>query len=146
MARDIGRQQERHGNDDIDVVERKPDSPDIDTLSLDLYLDSLVKKLNRGAAFVKNDPRTRGIQTASVLVRIAPDGSLASFRVLRAGDQQQEIDFTRAVVQQAAPFAAFPPDIKRSANSLAMLICILPPKSEGGAFGFTRMSSGHACR
>jgi hypothetical protein len=145
MARNIGREQEQHGNDDTDVVERKPDSPPIDALSLDMYLDSLVKKLNRGAAFVKNDPRTRGVQSASVLVRIAPDGSLASFKVLRAGDQQAEIDFTHAVVKQAAPFAAFPPDIRRSANSLAMLICILPPTTEGGTFGFTRTSSGHGC-
>lgn len=145
QAREIGREQARRNDDAYDLVERRPNSPEIDPLSLEMYLESLIRKLNKAAGFVRNDPRTRGVQTASVLVRIAPDGSLESFKVLRVADQQSEIDFTQAVVRQAAPFAAFPPDIQRSARSLAMLICIRPPSLSGGAFGFTRMTEGRGC-
>lgn len=145
MAREIGREQARRNDDAYDLVERRPNSPEIDPLSLEMYMESLIRKLNKAAGFVRNDPRTRGVQTASVLVRIAPDGSLESFKVLRVADQQSEIEFTHAVVRQASPFAAFPPDIQRSARSLAMLICIRPPSLSGGAFGFTRMTEGRGC-
>jgi hypothetical protein len=145
MARDSARQGSRRRADDpLDLVERIPDSPPIDPLSLEFYLDSLVKKLNRSAGFVKNDPRARGLQPASVEVRLNPDGSLKSFVVVRSGDQHEEIGFVRSVVNQAAPFAAFPPDIARSARSLALMICIQPPSLGGGGFGFTR-KSGSGC-
>ncbi len=143
MAREMARGDSRPHRDELaELVERIPNSPPVDPFSLEFYLDSLVKKLNRSAAFVKNDPRARGIQPASIEVRLNPDGTLKSFTVVRSGDQHEEIDFVRSVVGRAAPFAAFPPDIVKSARSLALMICIQPAGSGGGGFGFTRKSGG----
>lgn len=147
MARDLARNDRHRAGPDApgEIVERIPDSPPIDDFSLEMYLDSLVRKLNRSASFVKNDPRSRGMQSAEIQVRINPDGSLRLFRVLRSGDQQEEIDFVKSVVERAIPFAAFPPDIVRSARSLALMICIQPAGSSGGGFGFTRRPDGSRC-
>jgi len=127
------------------MLERIPDSPPVDPFSLEMYLDGLVQKLNRSSAFVKRDPRRRGVQAASVLIRLNPDGSLQSFKVLNAADQQDEIAFTQSVFEMAAPFPAFPPDIRRSAKALAMNLCILPAHSGGGGVGFTRSPDGRRC-
>jgi hypothetical protein len=51
---------------------------------------------------------------AAVHFRINPDGSLKTFKVLNAGDQQDEIAFIKSVVERAIPFAAFPPAVARS--------------------------------
>ena len=143
MAREGAREAGRHHRDELaDLVERIPNSPPVDIFSLEFYLDSLVKKLNRSAAFVKNDPRARGVRGASIEVRLNPDGSLKSFVVVRSGDQQEEIGFVKSVVERAVPFAAFPPDIVKSARSLALMICIQPAGSGDGGFGFTRKSGG----
>ncbi|MBP6801488.1 MAG: hypothetical protein KA128_10145, partial [Zoogloea sp.] len=150
MAREAGRQAHREGSrspqhDPAMLVERIAGSPPIDPFSLDFYLDSLLKKLNRSASFVKNDPRSRGVQAAAIEVRINPDGSLKSFTVTRSGDQQAEIAFVKSVVERAVPFAAFPPDIVRSARSLGLMICIQPTGSGNGGFGFTRRPEGSGC-
>mgnify|MGYP002133865346 FL=1 len=150
MAREAGRQPAREGSrspqhDPAQLVERIAGSPPIDPFSLDFYLDSLLKKLNRSASFVKNDPRSRGVQAAAIEVRINPDGSLKSFTVTRSGDQQAEIAFVKSVVERAVPFAAFPPDIVRSARSLGLMICIQPTGSGNGGFGFTRRPEGSGC-
>lgn len=150
MAREIAREGVRDGgsrrrDDSGELVERIPDSPPVDPFSLEFYLDALVKKLNRSASFVKNDPRTRGIHGAAVEVRLNPDGSLKSFKIVQAGDQQEEIAFVRSVVERAVPFAAFPPDIVKSARSLALMICIQPAGLGGDGFGFTRRPEGSRC-
>jgi hypothetical protein len=154
MARAAGREPalpEQQGNstgtDDLGSItlERLPDSPPVDPFSLEMYLEGLVQKLNRSAAFVKREPRSRGMKNASMLIRLNPDGSLQSFQVLSAADQQDEIAFTRAVFEMAAPFPAFPPDIRKSARSLAMTVCILPAQAGGGGFGFTRIPDGRRC-
>lgn len=144
MARELGRDQARQDGEDNIELERLPNGPPADPFSLEMYLDAMVKKLNRSAAFVKNDPRTKGVRSALVRVRLKPDGSLHSFQVLNAADQQDEIAFIKAVVEQAVPFAAFPADLRKSAKSLGMLICIRPPSSSGG-FGFSRDTSGRGC-
>ena len=150
MARDIAREPpreggSRHRNDPDDLIERIPNSPPVDPFSLEFYMDSLVKKLNRSAAFVKNDPRAHGMHSAAIQVRLNPDGSLKSFVVVRAGDQKEEIAFVKSVVDRAIPFAAFPPDILKSASSLALMICIQPSSLGGGGFGFTRRPEGSGC-
>jgi hypothetical protein len=144
MARAIGQQQARRDDEETELLERLPNSPPIDPLGLEMYLDGLVSKLNRSAAFVKNDPRSRGFKTAAVLVRLNPNGSLQSFKVLNEADQQIEIAFIKSVVERAVPFPAFPPELQKSARSLAMIICIFPLNS-GGGFGFTRTPDGHRC-
>lgn len=144
MAREYGRQQAVQDEAADQIVERLPNSPPVDPFSLEMYLDALVKKLNRSAAFVKNDPRSKGVKSALVQVRLKPDGSLMSFKILNSGDQQEEIAFIRSVVEQAVPFGPFPSDMRRSARSLNMLICIKPPSLSGG-FGFSRSPEGGRC-
>jgi hypothetical protein len=145
MARDIGRQLAAQEKEGSEVLERLPNSPPVDPFSLEMYLDSLVRKLNRSAGFVRNDPRARGVKVASVEIRLNPNGSLKSFKVLNAADQQDEIAFVRSVVEQSVPFAPFPADIGKSAKSLAMVICIMPANSSGGGFGFTRNPGARGC-
>ncbi|MCP5227407.1 hypothetical protein [Accumulibacter sp.] len=143
MASREGRQQARQDEEGTAMLERVPDTPPPPPFSLDFYLDGVVNRLNRSAAFVRNDPRSKGVHMAAVHFRINPDGSLNTFRVLNAGDQQEEIAFIRSVVERAIPFAAFPPDIARSARSLGMTICIQP--GIGGGFGFARLPEGSGC-
>jgi len=145
MARDIGRQHAATEKEGSEVLERLPNSAPVDPFSLEMYLDSLVRKLNRSAGFVRNDPRGRGLKVASLEIRLNPNGSLKSFKVLNAADQQDEIAFVKSVVEQSVPFSPFPADIGKSAKSLAMVICIMPANSSGGGFGFTRNSGGRGC-
>lgn len=144
MARGLGHEQAQQDEDEVATLERLPNSPPVEAFSLEMYVDGLVKKLNRSAAFVKNDPRAKGMKSAAVQIRLNPNGSLRSFQVLNAGDQQAEIAFVKSVVEQAVPFAPFPADMRRSAQSLAMVICIMPSNWSGG-FGFTRSSGGRGC-
>jgi len=145
MARTAGRQQARQDDADEVMLERLPNSPPVDPFSLEMYLDGLVKKLNRSAAFVKNEPRSRGMKAAAVLIRLNPNGTLQSFKVLNAADQQVEIAYIKSVVERAVPFSSFPADIQKSAQSLAMIICILPAHLNGGGFGFARTPDGRRC-
>lgn len=144
-AREMGRQQAHQEAAEGSVqLERIPGSPPVDPFSLELYVDALVKKLNRSAAYVRNDPRNKGVRNASVQFRINPDGSLKNFKVVNAGDQQDEIAFIKSVVERAIPFASFPRDIAQSAGSLAMTICILPGRGDG-SLGFSRLPPGQSC-
>jgi hypothetical protein len=143
MAREMGREQARPNDPGTALIERKPDTPPPDPFSLDLYLDGLTRRLNRSAGFVQNDPRASGVRRAAVHFRINPDGSLKDFRILNEADQAGQIAFIRAVVERALPFAAFPPDLDRSARSLGITICIEPASGRGG-FGFAR-SEGRSC-
>ncbi|MGV0952655.1 MAG: hypothetical protein ACOYB3_18560, partial [Azonexus sp.] len=145
MARDIGRQQAATEKEGSEVLERLPNSAPVDPFSLEMYLDALVRKLNRSAGFVRNDPRGKGLKVASLEIRLNPNGSLKSFKVLNAADQQDEIAFVKSVVEQSVPFSPFPPDISKAAKSLAMVICIMPANSSGGGFGFTRNPGGRGC-
>lgn len=145
MAREIGQQLNTSSEQGLDLIERVPESPPIDPFSLEMYMDSLLKKLNKSAAFVRNDHRSRGLKTAAVLIRLNPSGSLKSFEVLNAADQQDEIAFIQSVVERAVPFATFPRDLLRSAKSLGMLICIRPASASEGGFGFSRLSNGARC-
>ena len=143
MARSQGQQQARNDEEGTAILERLPNTPPPAQFSLDFYVDGVVKRLNRSAAFVRNDPRSKGMRMAAVHFRINPDGSLKTFKVLNAGDQQEEIAFIKSVVERAIPFAAFPADIARSARSLGITICIQP--SHGGGFGFARVPDGSKC-
>lgn len=143
MARNDARQMAQREKSELLSVERRPNSPDPDPFSLELYFEGLLKNLNRSSAYVKNDPRSKGVRAAAVQFRVNPDGSLKSFVVLNAADQSEEIAFIKAVVERAAPFSPFPPDLNRSAKSMAVRICILP--SRGGGFGFSKAGDGQGC-
>ncbi len=150
MARDLGRESApaaRPGNVEEDgaiSIERIPDSPPVNPFSLEMYLDAMVGKLNRSSAFVKRDPGRVGTRRAAVQLRLNPDGTIKSFEVLNEADQHAEIAFIKRLVERAAPYSAFPPDILRSAQSLAITICVMPPEP-GGSFGFTRDVDGRGC-
>lgn len=117
-------------------------------LSMELYFEAFVQKLNRSAAFVSHDRREHGADVAVVQVQLNADGTLRRYRILSAADQQSEIDYVRRVVERAAPFAAFPPDIRRNNDSLSFQICILPARAGAGAGGggFSRTFGGRDCR
>jgi hypothetical protein len=144
QARAEGRRIEATSAPPGTLVELRPDAPPPDPFSLEMYVDALLKKLNRSAAFVRNDPRAGGIRHAEIEFRINPDGSLRSFTVVRAGDQSGQIAFVRAVVERALPFAKFPSDLDASARSLGMTICIEPTGS-GDGFGFSRLPGDGPC-
>jgi hypothetical protein len=143
MARDLGQRQAQTDEGEGETLERIPDSPAVDPFSLELYMDALVKKLNRSSAFVQDQRKRQGQRTASVQVRLKPDGTLESLKVLNAADQQDEIEFIKSVVRQATPFSPFPTDLRKSARTLSMRICIQPAR-EGGSVGFSR-TSGKGC-
>lgn len=145
MARENARQMAQQEAADSATLEMRPNAPPADPFSLEMYVDGLVKRLNRSAGFVRNDPRNKGVRQASVQFRLNPDGSLKSFSVLNMGDQAEEIAFIKSVVERSIPFAPFPADINRSARSLAMTICIVPGSGSGGGFGFTRNGNGRGC-
>jgi hypothetical protein len=110
-----------------------------------MYFDAFVRKLNRSAAFVKRDSSSRGIRKALVRISLNSDGSLKSYRVLRAADQEAELDYIKRVVEQASPFSAFPPDIRSAADSLTILLCIFPSQGGQGS-GFMRSFGDQDCK
>jgi outer membrane biosynthesis protein TonB len=128
-----------------EAVEPPAKGKDVEPFSLEMYFDAFVRKMNRSAAFVKNEPRAHGSRKALVEISLNPDGSLKNYRVLRSADQNAEIAYIKSVIDRASPFSAFPPDIRNGTDSLSILMCIMPSQSgEGG--GFSRSFGGQDCR
>lgn len=144
MAREQGRQMAARDEEGEALLELRPGGPPVDPFSLELYLDGLVRRLNRSALHVDKDRRNQGVRPAAIHFRLNPDGSLKSFDVLNAGDQRDEIAFIKAVVERSVPFSPFPPDIDKAARSLGITICISPGRGDGSP-GFSRTSGGR-CR
>lgn len=143
MARQYGQQMARQDAAGEATLEMRPNGPPADPFSLEMYLDALVRRLNRSAGFVRNDPRSRGVHSAAVQFRLNPDGSLKSFVVLNAADQADEIAFIKSVIERSVPFSPFPPDIDKAARSLGVTICIRPGAGDAG-MGFSR-TDGRGC-
>ena len=141
-ARTMARQMRPQAADD-EPASPSPSSA-IDPYSLEMYFDAFVKKLNRSAAFVRNDPRRPGSRKALVEISLNADGSLKSYRVLRSGDQLAEIAYIKSVIERASPFSAFPRDIRKVSDSLSILMCILPARSGDGG-GFSRSFGAQDC-
>lgn len=141
-AREEGRRLAQQG--EVSGVESSLDNKDVEPFSLQMYFDAFVRKLNQSSAFVKNDPRARGSRKALVQIILKPDGTLKSYRVIRAADQQVQIAYIKQVIDLASPFSAFPQDIRRAMDSFSVLICIYPPR-EGEGGGFTRSFGSHDC-
>ena len=144
MARQMGRSSQYDGVDH----ESKPAAGKgkfIEPYSLEMYWDAFLRKLNRSAAFVTNERRTRGQRKALVEISLNSDGSLKSYKVLNSADQEAEIAYIKSVVERASPFSAFPPDIRKAQDSLTIRMCIYPVHAgEGG--GFSRSSGAQDCR
>ena len=144
MARQMGRSMDEDGADS----ESKPATGNgkvIEPYSLAMYFDAFIRKLNRSAAFVKNEKRVSGSHKALVEIALNADGSLKSYRVLRSGDQAAEIAYIKSVVERASPFSAFPPDIRRAVDSLSINMCIRPA-DDGIGGGFSRSYGDQDCR
>lgn len=118
----------------------------VDPHSMEMYMDAFLRKLNRSARFVERDRSAEhGQRIAVVQVNLNANGTLKSYKVLSAADQQAEIAYVRSVVERAAPFAAFPPDIRAATSSLSFNICILPPRPGFGSGMFSRSLGGSQC-
>jgi hypothetical protein len=142
MARDIGRElAQQRGDDSAISLERIPNSPPVDRFNLEFYLDSLMNKLNRNAKFMKR-PQGGGRQTAAVQLRINPDGTVKTLEVLDEGDQKDEVEFIRRLLERSAPYSPFPSALAASAKSLAITICIKPGRA--GDSGFSRFERGES--
>lgn len=117
----------------------------VEPFSLEMYFDALYRKLNRMAPMVKHEPSEKGRHAAAVRVTLNPDGTVKSFRVLWAADQQAEIAYVNNLFERAAPFSPFPRDILNVTHSLILQICIMPGSGNGDAM-FSPMASGSSCR
>lgn len=140
----IAAQIARQPTDDADERElptTKPGSKPVEPLSIEMYIAAFVQKLNRGANFVSRAPRVRGLHVGQVQITLSADGSLKSYRVLRQGDQQAEINYIKSVIDVAAPFAAFPPDVRDAMDTLSIPVCISPRFSAQGGKVFARTGS-----
>lgn len=147
QAREVGRRPQDDG-EEAPAGMPTSNGRSIEPFSWEMYFDAFVRKLNRSAAFVQREPGSRESRaTGKALVRISlnADGSLKSYRVLRAADREMELDYVKRVVEQASPFSAFPPDIRSATDSLTILLCIFPPR-EGEGGGFARSFGDQDCK
>ena len=134
-------------DDEATVIMQRLRDAEVEPLSIELYYEALFRKLNRSAEMVKNKSKDIGSQVAVVRAILNPDGSVKSFTVLKTADQQAEIAYIQSVIDRAAPFPAFPPDIRKATDKMILQICIQPQRSGagGGAF-FSRLAPGTGCR
>lgn len=142
MARQIGRQPQAT---DEESAEQATSSRAVEPFSLQMYFDAFIRKLNQSAAFIKDDPSSRGIHKALVKITLNPNGTLKSYRVLRVGDQQKQIDYIKRVIDLASPFSPFPADIRDAMGAFSVFICIYPAREGEGGGSFLRSSSGSEC-
>jgi hypothetical protein len=143
MARQMGRNTQ--GDRETGTSARPTSNPKVvEPFSLEMYFDAFVRKLNRSAAFVKDEASVHGSRKALVEISLNSDGSLKSYRVLRSADQEAQIAYIKSVLERASPFSAFPPDIGNAGNSLPILMCIYPAH-EGNSGGFSRSFGGQDC-
>lgn len=119
----------------------------VDPYSMEMYFDAFIRKLNRSAALQRQNREPRGQYIAVVEVSLNADGTLKSYKVINAGDQQAEIEHIRSIVERAAPFSAFPPEVRKHTDSLSFDICILPRHLEAQSAGmFSRTFGGRDCQ
>ena len=145
MARTLAKEEEK--GDELAEITQRLRAANIEPLNLELYYEALFRKLNRSAAMVKNNSRDVGTEVAVVRVVLNPNGSVKSFSILQAADQQCEIAYIKTVVERAAPFPAFPADIRKATDALILQICIQPKRFAAGSGPlFTRIARGQSCR
>ena len=145
MARTLAKEEEK--GDELAEITQRLRAANIEPLNLELYYEALFRKLNRSAAMVKNNSRDVGTEVAVVRVVLNPNGSVKSFSVLQTADQQAEIAYIKTVVERAAPFPAFPADIRKATDVLILHICIQPKRFAAGSGPlFTRIARGQSCR
>jgi hypothetical protein len=142
MARQIGRQPQAS---EEDSAEQATSSRAVEPFSLQMYFDAFIRKLNQSAAFIKDDPSSRGIHKALVKITLNPNGTLKSYRILRVGDQQKQIAYIKRVIDLASPFSPFPADIRDAMGAFSVFICIYPAREGESGGSFLRSSGGAEC-
>jgi len=142
MARQMGRQPQAT---DEETSEQASSSKAVEPFSLQMYFDAFIRKLNQSAAFIKDDPSSRGIHKALVKITLNPNGTLKSYRILRVGDQQKQIAYIKRVIDLASPFSPFPTDIRDAMGEFSVFICIYPAREGEGGGSFLRSSGGAEC-
>lgn len=142
MARQMGRQPQAT---DEESAEQATSSRAVEPFSLQMYFDAFIRKLNQSAAFIKDDPSSRGIHKALVKITLNPNGTLKSYRILRVGDQQKQIAYIKRVIDLASPFSPFPADIRDAMGAFSVFICIYPAREGEGGGSFLRSSGGAEC-
>lgn len=93
--------------------------PDPRNIQLSFYGESWRQKVERiGSVNYPKVYRDRYYDTLVVTVTINSDGSLAGVRIDKSSGQKEMDDAVQRIVEMSAPFAAFPPDLKRSYDQL----------------------------
>ena len=88
-------------------------------IQLSFYGESWAQKIERIASL--NYPRlsrNRLYGPLVISVSINSDGTLAGLRILKSSGNRELDEAARRIVEMCAPFAAFPPDLKRNYDSV----------------------------
>ena len=84
-------------------------------IQLAFYGDGWRQKVERiGSLNFPQISKTRHYDPLVVTVSINSDGTLAGVRIVRSSGIKEIDDAVRRIVEMSAPFAAFPPDLRRS--------------------------------
>jgi TolA protein len=88
-------------------------------VSLAFYGEGWRQKIERiGAVNYPRLYKDRHYDTLRVTVTINSDGTLAGVRIDKSSGQQEMDDAVRRIVEMSAPFAVFPPDLRRSYDQI----------------------------
>lgn len=86
------------------------------------YQDMIASMLARAKRYPERALRRRMTGEGTVRIEIASDGSIAEFNIVESTDSPILDEELKAMVDRAAPFPAFPPDLRR--QSLALVVPI----------------------
>ncbi len=84
------------------------------------YQDMVASLLARAKRYPERALRRRMTGDATIRIEIAADGSLSEFDIIQSTESPILDEELRAMVERAAPFPAFPPDLRK--QSLALVV------------------------
>lgn len=100
--------------------------PDGEAISLERarisYQDAIATRLARAKRYPERALRRRMTGEGAVRLEISSDGSIGNVQIIRSTNASILDDEIRAMVDRAAPFPAFPADLKK--NKLALIVPI----------------------
>lgn len=86
------------------------------------YQDMVASLLARAKRYPERALRRRMTGDATIRIKIAADGSLSEFDIIQSTESPILDEELKAMVDRAAPFPAFPPDLRK--QSLALVVPI----------------------
>lgn len=86
------------------------------------YQDAVATLLSKAKRYPERALKRRITGQATVKIEINADGSLANFAIVRSTESDILDDEVRAMVDRAAPFPAFPADLRK--QSIALIVPI----------------------